>query len=142
MLLFISFYQVKDLIVHLIGLLYTLQIILLKSIAKTFFFYFSRIIYFFYFLMFIFFPRCTHILKVPLVIINFLFKLHVIYSYIYVYIYIYTYIYIYIWIKKHKIYKKCKYFSSFQKLCQCIIKLQTKIQITQQHNKSKLKNTE
>ena len=32
-------------------------------------------------------------------------------------------------------------FSSFQKLCQCIIKLQTKIQITQQHNKSKLKNT-
>ena len=34
-----------------------------------------------------------------------------------------------------------KYFSFFQKLCQCIIKLQTKIQITQQHNKSKLKNT-
>ena len=37
--------------------------------------------------------------------------------------------------------KKYKYFSSFQKLCQCIIKLKTKIQITQQHNKSKLKNT-
>ena len=35
--------------------------------------------------------------------------------------------------------KKYKYFSSFQKLCQCIIKLQTKIQITQQHNQSKLK---
>ena len=46
-----------------------------------------------------------------------------------------------IWIKKaHKIYSNDKYFSSFQKLCQCIIKLQTKIQITQQH-KSKLKNT-
>ena len=44
--------------------------------------------------------------------------------------------------KKNKIYKKYKYLSSFQKLCQCIIKLQTKIQITQQHNKSKLKNTE
>ena len=43
--------------------------------------------------------------------------------------------------KKHKIYKKYKHFSSFQKFCQCIIKLQTKIQITQQHNKSKLKNT-
>ena len=43
--------------------------------------------------------------------------------------------------KKNKIYKKYKYLSSFQKLCQCIIKLQTKIQITQQHNKSKLKNT-
>ena len=28
-----------------------------------------------------------------------------------------------------------------QKLCQCIIKLQTKIQVNQQHNKSKLKNT-
>ena len=41
----------------------------------------------------------------------------------------------------HKIYSNYKYFSSFQKLCQCIIKLQTKIQITQQHNKSKLKNT-
>ena len=40
--------------------------------------------------------------------------------------------------QKHK---KYKYLSSFQKLCQCIIKLQTKIQITQQHNKSKLKNT-
>ena len=37
--------------------------------------------------------------------------------------------------------KKYKYFSSFQELCQCITKLQTKIQITQQHNKSKLKNT-
>ena len=33
------------------------------------------------------------------------------------------------------------HFSSFQKLCQCVIKLQTKIQITQQHNKSELKNT-
>ena len=44
--------------------------------------------------------------------------------------------------KKNKIYWNYKYFSSFQKLCQCIIKLQTKIQITQQHNKSKLKNTE
>ena len=43
--------------------------------------------------------------------------------------------------KKTQIYKKYKYFSSFQKLCQCIIKLRTKIQITQQHNKSKLKNT-
>ena len=43
--------------------------------------------------------------------------------------------------KTHKIYKKYKYFSSFQKLGQCVIKLQTKIQITQQHNKSKLKNT-
>ena len=32
-----------------------------------------------------------------------------------------------------------KYFSSFQKLCQCVIKLQMKMQITQQHNKSKLK---
>ena len=48
----------------------------------------------------------------------------------------------YIWIKKtHKISSNYKYFSSFQKLCQCIIKLQMKIQITQQHNKSKLKNT-
>ena len=27
----------------------------------------------------------------------------------------------------------------FQKICQCVIKLQTEIQITQQHNKSKLK---
>ena len=36
--------------------------------------------------------------------------------------------------KKHKIY-------SNYKLCQFIIKLQTKIQIIQQHNKSKLKNT-
>ena len=33
------------------------------------------------------------------------------------------------------------YDSSFQKLCQCVIKLQTKIEITQQHKKSKLKNT-
>ena len=49
----------------------------------------------------------------------------------------------YIWIKKtHKIYSNYKYLSSFQKFCQCIKKLQTKIQITQQHNKSKLKNTE
>ena len=44
--------------------------------------------------------------------------------------------------KRHKIYKKYKYFSSFQKLCQCIIKSQTKMQITLQHNKSKSKNTE
>ena len=44
--------------------------------------------------------------------------------------------------KTHKVYSNYKYFSSFQKLCQCIIKLQTKIQITQQHNKSKFKNTE
>ena len=78
------------------------------------------------------------------------------YIYIILYIYISYYIYIYIykkcqlqicafkyaWIKKtQKIYKKDKCFSSFQKLCQCIIKLQTKIQITQQHNESKLKNT-
>ena len=34
-----------------------------------------------------------------------------------------------------------KYLSSFQKFYQCEIKLQTKIQITQQHNKSKFKNT-
>ena len=34
-----------------------------------------------------------------------------------------------------------KYFSSFQKLYQCEIRLQTKIEITQQHNESKLKNT-
>ena len=32
-----------------------------------------------------------------------------------------------------------KYFSSFQKLCHCVIKLQMKMQIAQQHNKSKLK---
>ena len=32
-------------------------------------------------------------------------------------------------------------FSPFQKLCQCVIKLRTEIKITQQHNKSKLKNT-
>ena len=37
--------------------------------------------------------------------------------------------------------KKHKYFSSFQKLYQREIKLKTKIQIIQQHNKSKLKNT-
>ena len=43
--------------------------------------------------------------------------------------------------KTQIIYQNHKYFSSFQKLCQCVIKLQTKIQITQQHNKSKLKNT-
>ena len=36
--------------------------------------------------------------------------------------------------------KKTQNFSSFQKLCQCITTLQTKIQITQEHNKSKLKN--
>ena len=34
---------------------------------------------------------------------------------------------------------KMKYLSSFHKFYQCEIKLQTKIQITQQHNKSKLK---
>ena len=44
-------------------------------------------------------------------------------------------------IKKNKVYSNYKYFSSFQKLFQCIIKLQRKVQITQQHNKSKLKNT-
>ena len=45
--------------------------------------------------------------------------------------------------KKHIIYfyLKSQNFSSFQKLYQCEIKLQTKIQITQQHNKYKLKNT-
>ena len=43
--------------------------------------------------------------------------------------------------KTHIIYLKPPTFPSFQKLCQCQIKLQTKIQITQ-HNKSKLKNTE
>ena len=43
--------------------------------------------------------------------------------------------------KTHKIYQNYKYFCSFQKLCQCIIKLQTQIQITQQYNNSKLKNT-
>ena len=43
--------------------------------------------------------------------------------------------------KTHVIYLKHKDFSSFQKLYQCEIKLQTKIQITQQHNESKLKNT-
>ena len=43
--------------------------------------------------------------------------------------------------KTHIIYLNHKYFSSFQKLCQSVIKLQTKIQIIQQHNKSKLKNT-
>ena len=32
-------------------------------------------------------------------------------------------------------------FLFFQKLCQYVIKLQTKIQITERHNKSKLKNT-
>ena len=45
------------------------------------------------------------------------------------------------WNKKKKVYSNYKYFSSFQKLCQCIIKLQRKVQITQQHNKSELKNT-
>ena len=34
-----------------------------------------------------------------------------------------------------------KYFSSYQRLYQCEIQLQPKIQITQQHDKSKLKNT-
>ena len=48
---------------------------------------------------------------------------------------------IYVIKKNTQNHKKYKYFSSLQKLCQCIIKLQTKIQITQQHNKSKLKNT-
>ena len=43
--------------------------------------------------------------------------------------------------KTQKIHKKYKYLSSFQKLCHCIKKSQTKIQMTQQHNKSKLKNT-
>ena len=43
--------------------------------------------------------------------------------------------------KKNKQNSNYKYFSSFQKLCQCIIKLQTEIQINQQHNKFKLKNT-
>ena len=33
-----------------------------------------------------------------------------------------------------------KYFSAFQKLYQCKIKLQTKIQITQRHNESIFKN--
>ena len=33
------------------------------------------------------------------------------------------------------------FFSSFQKLCQCVIKSRTEIKITQQHNKSKLKNS-
>ena len=58
------------------------------------------------------------------------------YIYILYTIYIYIYIYIYICIVKNH-----KYFSSFQKLYQSEIKLQTKIQITQQHNKSKLNNT-
>ena len=43
--------------------------------------------------------------------------------------------------KTHKIFSNYKCFPSFQKLCQCIIILQTKIQITQRHNKSKSKNT-
>ena len=51
-------------------------------------------------------------------------------------------IYIYMDKKAHIIFSNGKYFSSFQKLCQCVIKLQTKIQITQQHNKSELKNTQ
>ena len=71
-------------------------------------------------------------------------------TYIYIYICIYVYI-IYIYIfkqistfnvlkhKKHMIYLKAQILSSFQKLYQCEIKLQTKMQITQQHNKSKLK---
>ena len=42
--------------------------------------------------------------------------------------------------KTHVIDLNHKYFSSFQKLYQCEIKLQTKIQITQQHNESKLKD--
>ena len=48
--------------------------------------------------------------------------------------------------KKNIIYLKSqiyhKYFSSYQKLYQCEIKLQTKIQIIKLHNKSKFKNTE
>ena len=40
-----------------------------------------------------------------------------------------------------KITKNNKCFSSFQELNQCEIRLQTKIQITQQHKESKLKNT-
>ena len=43
--------------------------------------------------------------------------------------------------KNHIIYLKYKYFCSFQKLYQREMKLQTIIQVTQQHNKSKLKNT-
>ena len=42
--------------------------------------------------------------------------------------------------KTHIIYLKSQLFISFQKLYQREIKLQTKIQITQQHNKSKLKS--
>ena len=43
---------------------------------------------------------------------------------------------------KKTIYLKVQiYIFSFQKIYQCEIKLQTKIQITQQHNLSKLKNT-
>ena len=44
--------------------------------------------------------------------------------------------------KTHIIYLKSQilYFSSFQKFYQCEIILQTKIQITQEHNESKLKN--
>ena len=44
-------------------------------------------------------------------------------------------------VKNTKFIYNHKYLSSFQKLYQCEIKLQTKTQITQQHNKSKLKNT-
>ena len=40
----------------------------------------------------------------------------------------------------HIIYQNHKCISSFQKLCQCVIKLQTTIQMNQQHNKSKLKS--
>ena len=77
-----------------------------------------------------------------------------IYLSIYLSIYLHIYIYLYISISLHiyifKIYgeKNIIYLksqislkSSFQKPYQCEIKLQTKTQITQQHNKSKLKNT-
>ena len=50
--------------------------------------------------------------------------------------------YIYIWIKKTQIiYLKSQIFLFFSEAYQCENKFQTKIQITQQHNKSKLKNT-
>ena len=43
--------------------------------------------------------------------------------------------------KNTQLIKNHKCFSSFQKLYQYKTRLQTKIQITQQHDKSKLKNT-
>ena len=43
--------------------------------------------------------------------------------------------------RKTVFYLKPHIFIFFQKLYQCEIKLQTKIQIPRQHNKSKLKNT-